>query len=239
MPPETLPGIQKRLIAGTNRAGKPVITATQMLDSMIRNPRPTRAEATDVANAVLDGSDGVMLSGETAAGKYPLEAVRTMARIALEAERLFDYEGWAERIAALADPIPEPEPEEGGPPNMLQVTEAVCEAADHIAEELGAKAIIALTRSGTTARFVAKYRPRSTLVAVTDRPATRRALAVTWGVQALLLERFGETIETLNEAERLARDAEFVTMGDLLVFIGGLPEPQPGQTSLLKVQIAD
>jgi pyruvate kinase len=239
LPPETLPGIQKRLIAATNLAGKPVITATQMLDSMIRHPRPTRAEATDVANAVLDGSDAIMLSGETASGKYPLEAARMMARIALEAERLFDYEGWVGRnptvqSADLARAVARAQPAT----QTGAITEVVCQAADAVAENLGAAAIVTLTRSGNSARLVAKFRPRGAVIAVTDRVDTQRALAVTWGVHALVLESFADTMGTFAEAEQLALARGLIAPGDLLVFTGGLPQPLPGQTTLLKVQVA-
>lgn len=236
MPPEVLPGIQKRLIAAANVAAKPVITATQMLDSMIRNPRPTRAEATDVANAVLDGSDAVMLSGETASGKYPVEAVRTMARIAIEAEKLCDYGTWTERIAGIAGHESPALP--GDAHDARVVTEVLCRAADRIGDELQARAIIALTRSGTSARYIAKYRPQGTLIAVTDQLDTQRSLAVTWGVHAMLLDEFGDTLSTLADAERVAVERGLVAPGDLLVFTGGLPLPTPGKTTLLKVQIA-
>lgn len=244
MPAEVLPAIQKRIIRAANLAGKPVITATQMLDSMIRNPRPTRAEATDVANAVLDGSDAIMLSGETAVGKYPLAAVQTMARIAHEAEKLFDYDGWSERMAPSASRVGFPE--EGGgeqpgrtePPDTTTVTEVICRSADRIGDELGASAIIAITESGLSARLVAKYRPRSALIAITDRLTTQRALAVTWGVHALLLDQVGDSLITLAEAEQLALSLGLVSPGDLLVFTGGLPQHLPGRTNLLKVQVA-
>jgi pyruvate kinase len=233
LPTEMLPGIQKRLIAECNSAGKPVITATQMLDSMIRNPRPTRAEATDVANAVLDGTDAVMLSGETAAGAYPVAAVQTMARIALEAEKLFDYRGWSDRFVQpleLAERRHTPLPHD--------IAEVICYSADRIGDSLGASAIIALTHSGSTARLVAKYRPSSKLIAVTDNLATQRALAMTWGVQCLLLDHFTDTLEVLSQADRLATERGLVKPGDVLVFTGGLPLPAPGRTTLLKVQIA-
>jgi pyruvate kinase len=233
--PELLPPIQKRLIAAANVAAKPVITATQMLDSMIRNPRPTRAEATDVANAVLDGSDAIMLSGETAVGKYPLEAVRMMAKIAVEAENVFDYEGWAGHgpVAGSA----EPPRAEAGPADPRWIAELIAAAADRIAEEVGA-AVITLTRSGTSARLVAKCRPRGPLIAVTDDLTTQRALAVSWGVAALLLDSFGDTtLATLAAAERRAVERGLLQDGDLVVFIGDLPGVRPGQTSLLKVHV--
>jgi len=234
MPPEVLPAIQKRIIKAANLAGKPVITATQMLDSMIRNPRPTRAEATDVANAVLDGSDAIMLSGETAVGKYPVVAVQTMARIAHEAEKLFDYEGWSERMAPSRDE----QSARNGPPDTTTITDLICRSADKIGDELGASAIITVTESGLSARLVAKYRPRSSLIAITDRLTTQRVLAVTWGVHALLLEQSGDSLITLAEAEQLALRLGLVSPGDLLVFTGGLPQHLPGRTNLLKVQVA-
>jgi pyruvate kinase len=232
MPPEVLPAIQKRIIAAANIAAKPVITATQMLDSMIRNPRPTRAEATDVANAVLDGSDGIMLSGETATGKYPLEAVQTMARIALEAEKLFNYDGWTDHLAGIA-------PNHNiSPQDNQETAEIICQAADRISDRLNARAVIALTRTGTTARLVSKYRPRSNLLAVTDRPDTCKALAVTWGARVLLLDRFTDTFATMSAAEQAALQQGLVEPGDLLVFIGGLGQPLAGHTNLLQVQVA-
>ena len=232
MPPEVLPAIQKRIIAAANVAAKPVITATQMLDSMVRNPRPTRAEATDVANAVLDGSDGIMLSGETATGKYPLEAVQTMARIALEAEKLFDYEAWTGHMVGQVTRLDAP------PDDHPAIAEIICQAADHISDRLNARAVIALTRTGTSARLVSKYRPRSNLIAVTDRHDTCKALAVTWGAHVLLLDHFTDTFATMSAAEQAAIQQGMVEPGDLLVFIGGLGQPLAGHTNLLQVQVA-
>lgn len=240
MPPELLPAIQKRIIAAANLAAKPVITATQMLDSMIRNPRPTRAEATDVANAVLDGSDAVMLSGETATGKYPVESVQTMARIALQAEKLFDYEGWTDHITKLASGTSSglQAPQTATDANNQQIAEVLCQAADRISDGLDAAAVIALTRTGASARLIAKYRPRSNLIAVTDRPDTCKALAVSWGARVLLLDEFGDTLSTMTSAEDAALRDGLLNKGDLLVFIGGLGQPLAGQTNLLKVQVA-
>jgi pyruvate kinase len=232
MPPEALPAIQKRIIAAANVAAKPVITATQMLDSMIRNPRPTRAEATDVANAVLDGSDAIMLSGETATGKYPLEAVQTMARIALEAEKLFNYDAWTDHLAGIAPNY------NISPQDNQETAEIICQAADRISDRLNARAVIALTRTGTSARLVSKYRPRSNLLAVTDRPDTCKALAVTWGARVLLLDHFTDTFATMSAAEQAALQQGLIAPGDLLVFIGGLGQPLAGHTNLLQVQVA-
>jgi pyruvate kinase len=248
MPPEVLPAIQKRLIAACNLAAKPVITATQMLDSMIRNPRPTRAEATDVANAILDGTDGIMLSGETATGKYPVEAVQTMARIALEAEKLFDYEGWADKLAGKNDSTGDntsgiAAPRAGNNSGLplvsnQEIAEILCQAADRISDRLQASAIIALTRTGTSARLISKYRPRSNLLAITDNPDTCKALAVCWGVRVLKLDRYRGTLSTMSAAEQTAIAQGMIAAGDLLVFLGGLGLPFAGQTNLLKVQIA-
>ena len=244
MPPEVLPAIQKRIVAACNRAAKPVITATQILNSMIRNPRPTRAEATDVANAVLDGTDGLMLSGETATGRYPVEAVQTMARIALEAEKLFEYEGWADKIVGRTnsnDGAYAPGAEDNldlALEGNRDVAEILCQAADRISERLQAGAIIALTRTGTSARLISKYRPRSSLIAVTDNPDTCKALALCWGVRALKLERYTGTFSAMSAAEQAAIEQGLVAKGDLLVFIGGLGLPFAGQTNLLKVQVA-
>ena len=243
MQPEVLPAIQKRIVAACNRAAKPVITATQMLDSMIRNPRPTRAEATDVANAVLDGTDGLMLSGETATGRYPVEAVQTMARIALEAEKLFDYEGWSDKVAgrpiSAGAGAPGGEDDTGsGLEGNRDVAEILCQAADRISDRLRAGAIIALTRTGTSARLISKYRPRSSLIAVTDNADTCKALAICWGVRALKLERYTGTFSAMSAAEQAAIEQGLVAKGDLVVFIGGLGLPFAGQTNLLKVQVA-
>jgi pyruvate kinase len=185
---------------------------------------------------VLDGSDAIMLSGETAAGKYPVEAVRMMARIAVEAEQVFDYEGWTAHSLARRGEAGHAAPR---PVDSRRIAELIASAADRIAEDLGAAAVITLTRSGTSARLVAKCRPRGTLIAVTDNLTTQRALAVTWGVQALRLDAFGGTVETLAAAERLAVEHGLVTPGDLIVFVGDLPGPRPGQTSLVKVHRVD
>jgi pyruvate kinase len=175
-----------------------------------------------------------MLSGETAVGKYPVVAVQTMARIAHEAEKLFDYEGWSERMAPSRDE----QSARNGPPDTTTITDLICRSADKIGDELGASAIITVTESGLSARLVAKYRPRSSLIAITDRLTTQRVLAVTWGVHALLLEQSGDSLITLAEAEQLALRLGLVSPGDLLVFTGGLPQHLPGRTNLLKVQVA-
>lgn len=220
--PETVPIVQKMIIAKCNAVGKPVITATQMLDSMIRNPRPTRAEASDVANAILDGSDAIMLSGETAVGKYPLEAVRTMVRIAQEAEQ--------GSLQGLARPRPPLRP-------VASIADAVGHAARETAYELGAAAIIALTISGYTARVISKYRPHCPIIAVTPSPLVQRQLALYWGVIPLLCRRAESTDEIIAGAVRAAQAQGLIKQGDVVVITAGAAGSGPGTTDIMKVQI--
>lgn len=216
--PEAVPMMQKMIIAKCNQAGVPVITATQMLDSMIRNPRPTRAEASDVANAILDGSDAIMLSGETAIGKYPVAAVRTMIRIAEEAEQ------------GLALPRARPFPTED-----CTVTEAVCYAATDIVHVLRAAAIIAPTVSGTTARTMSHFRPPCPIIAVTPDPTVQRQLALYWGVRPLLSHRADDTDRVISSAVETAWQAGFIHEGDTVVVTAGAAGSAPGVTDLIKV----
>jgi len=220
--PEAVPIVQKMIIAKCNAVGKPVITATQMLDSMIRNPRPTRAEASDVANAILDGTDAIMLSGETAVGKYPLESVRTMVRIAQEAER-----GWME---GLAKPRPL-----FGP--ATSTADAVGHAAREMAWDLRAAAIITPTISGHTARLISKYRPHCPIIAVTPSPRVQRQLALYWGIYALLCRRAESTDEIIAGAVRAAQEHGLVKRGDVVVITAGAAGSEPGTTDIIKVQV--
>ncbi len=237
MPTEELPILQKWMISQCNIAGKPVITATQMLDSMIRNPRPTRAEATDVANAIFDGTDATMLSGETASGKYPLAAVQTMGRIAARAEQAFPHEIWAASHHLRSfDKHFTLDPESAAVLNgQNHVTEAVCQAISEIATELGARAIVTITRSGYTARHIARYRPAMPILAITDQPTTRRQLALTWGVEAYLVPVFSSTDEMLAAGVQAAQQHGMVQPGDLIVISAGLPLNVPGNTNMIKV----
>jgi len=219
-PAEEVPIAQKRIIRCCNEAGKPVITATQMLDSMIRNPRPTRAEASDVANAILDGTDAVMLSGETAVGSYPVEAVRTMARIAAVTERSMPYAEWLRRSFLAVS---------------RTVTEAISQVACEIAAELQAAAIITSTVSSGTARQVASHRPSTPIVAPTPRLSTFRQLALVWGVEPLLVEEFSDTDAMIRTAVSAARDRGLVRDGDLVVITAGVPLSGAGLTNMLKV----
>jgi pyruvate kinase len=217
--PETVPMIQKMLITKCLAAAKPVITATQMLDSMIRNPRPTRAEASDVANAVLDGSDAIMLSGETASGAYPVLAVQTMVKIAEEAER------YLERVRKVYER-----------PAVTTPTGAICHAAMQTAEEIGAAAIIAPTISGATAKLVAAYRPAVPIIGVTPSPMVQRQLCMHWGVNPLLTRRLNTTDEVVVDAIKVAQSKGFVHEGDNIVLTAGTVGNIQNSTSLMMVR---
>ena len=217
LPPEKVPPLQKRIIAAANAAGVPVITATEMLESMVSSQRPTRAEASDVANAVFDGTDAAMLSQETAIGAYPTEAVATMARIAQEAES--------------APSLVHPPPPAGG---LLDVRSTVCKAAVQAAADLRARAIVACTESGATARFVSRFRPRAPVFGVTSRQATFRRMAIYWGVQPLPAVAPGQRIARLvREADDLLRGAGAAEPGDVLVVVAGTPPRGAGTNQLL------
>jgi pyruvate kinase len=217
-PAEEVPFHQKRIVAACNLAAKPVITATQMLQTMIDNPRPTRAEASDVANAILDGTDAVMLSGETAVGKYPVVATETMAKICASAE------------SHLLRRSPDQRGEQGD----AEVTRAISSAAVDIAAAVGAKAIVTATISGTTARMVARHRPRVPIVAVTPDPATLSRLALVWGVEPTRVDPFDNTDDMVDLMLRAARQQGVVGAGDWVVLTAGIPFGQ-GQTNLIKV----
>ncbi|AEG15229.1 pyruvate kinase [Desulfofundulus kuznetsovii DSM 6115] len=220
LPVEEVPLIQKAIIEKCNLAGKPVITATQMLESMIHNPRPTRAEASDVANAILDGTDAIMLSGETAAGHYPVEAVKTMARIASRVEKALPYEEILQRRGrALA----------------RTVTDAISHATCTTAQDLGAAAIITSTETGYTAKMVSKYRPRAPIIAVTPVARVLRKLALVWGVQPLLVGRTRDTDSMIASAIEASLAADLIKPGDLVVITAGVPVGVHGTTNLLKV----
>lgn len=222
IPPETVPLIQKSIIRQCNAAGKPVITATQMLESMINNPRPTRAETSDVANAILDGTDAVMLSGETASGKYPLEAVTLMVRVAHDVEA----------DPRLREQVFHPLPESGG---YRRLPEAIGQAACHVAENVGASAILAFTQTGSTAALVSKYRPRLPIFAVTPSQKVRRRLTLFAGVRSLRVDIEGDTEAQIQSVEEAVLDAGFFSRGDVVVITMGSPVSAPGTTNLMKV----
>ena len=213
IPTEEIPVVQKLMIKKCNEAGKPVITATQMLDSMIRNPRPTRAEVTDVANAIYDGTDAIMLSGETAAGKYPVEAVKTMATIAKRAE---------ETMRNRRDKINK----------SKNVTDAISYATCTTAMDLEAKAILSSTASGHTARMVSKFRPDCPIVATTSNESVRRQLALTWGVLPLMREKSANIDQVIVNSIEAAKTSNYVSKDDVVVITAGVGET----TNLIKVE---
>ena len=220
MPINQVPLIQKDIIQRCNRAGKPVIVATQMLESMISAPDPTRAEATDVANSILDGTDAVMLSGETAVGQYPIAAVETMDSIASHTEKALP-EGGARPFLAAA--------------GSLSVTEAVAGAVCRVASEVGARGIFCNTSTGGSARLVSKYRPKTPIVAFTSHEMTYRQLALSWGVQPCLVPAVRNAEEMLLNVVNTAVEMELAEHGDKVVITSGVPIGTPGTTSLIKV----
>lgn len=217
LPAEDVPILQKRLIATANNLGIPIITATQMLDSMVSNPRPTRAEISDVANAIIDGTDAVMLSNETAVGKYPVQAVETMARIAVRIEQ----EKLSHTIKDTRRSIPN----------------AISQAVGQIAEQLDAAAIMSLTKSGATARNVSKFRPKTPILAVTPHVDVARQLQMVWGVKPLLVLDLPSTGQTSQAAINVALEKKLLAEGDLVVMTAGTLQGVSGSTDLIKVEV--
>lgn len=222
IPAEEVPLVQKELIKKCNALGKPVITATQMLDSMQRNPRPTRAEASDVANAIFDGTDAIMLSGETAAGQYPVEAVQTMHNIASRAEQALNHK---ELLSARIKDIDH------------NITDAIGQSVAHTALNLEVNAIITPTESGHTARMISKYRPKAPIVAVTSNEQVVRRLALVWGVYPQLGQKAETTDEMLSIAVDQSVYSGLVTHGDLVVITAGVPVGEAGTTNLMKIHV--
>ncbi|HDP36834.1 MAG TPA: pyruvate kinase [Candidatus Atribacteria bacterium] len=221
IPLENVPLVQKEIIKRCNLAGKPVITATQMLMSMVSNPRPTRAEVTDVANAILDGTDAIMLSEETAVGNYPLEAVETMNKIALKVEKAIDYKKiLSERSLSVK------------PTNPDAISHATCQ----VALDLKAKAIITFTFSGSTARMVSRYRPPIPIIAASTRDSTVRKLALSWGVYPFKSDELENTDDMIEKSKKVALATGLVKKGDKIIITAGIPFKIPGTTNLLKVE---
>lgn len=221
IPTHEVPIVQKYIIKKCNEAGKPVVTATQMLDSMQRNPRPTRAEAGDVANAIFDGTDAVMLSGETAAGDFPIEAVKTMAAICVRTEAaLIGQDAFALKRYDQSD-----------------MTEAIGQAVGHTARNLGIETIVAATNSGHTALMISKYRPNAAIVAATFDAATARRLSVSWGVEAHVIGRPDSTDSMFDLATELVQEKGYVSEGDLVIITAGVPVGEAGTTNLMKIQV--
>lgn len=219
IPIEEVPHVQKLIIKKCNRLSKPVITATQMMDSMIRNPLPTRAEATDIANAILDGTDAVMLSGETASGKYPVRAVETMDRIAAEAEKYTDGKPRVEYIT------------------RHDMVDSISMATCNIAEELNARAIVTLTDSGRTARLISRFKPKRPILAVTYCEETVRRVQLTWGVVPLKVESSMDTDKMFENARNAVLRSGYVQPGDLVVTSAGIPAMVKGSTNMIKVDV--
>jgi pyruvate kinase len=218
IPLESVPNIQKMMIKRANSAGKPVIVATQMLRSMIDSPRPTRAEVTDVANAVLDGADAVMLSEETAIGQYPVAAVQVMSRIIVEAESVYPHEKYLEFRPGKSIP------------------ESVSHAACILAEHLDASAIVAPTRSGFTAMKLSRFRPRRELLALSPSIETVRRLALCWGCRPALMTESQDTDEMIDTVAQAALDTRYVSPGDIIIITSGHPLWVPGTTKMIRVK---
>lgn len=222
IPLEEIPVLQKKLIKKGYNAGLQVITATQMLDSMMKNPRPTRAETTDVANAIYDGTSAIMLSGETAAGKYPILSLKTMATIAERTEKDIDYKGrFAKRDVA----------------EQPNVTSAISHATVTTAHDLGAVAIMTVSKSGKTARMISKYRPNCPIISGTTDPTVLRQMNLSWGVIPIMVDEKDNTDELFNHVVDVARQQGLVKNGDLTVITAGVPLGISGTTNLLKVQL--
>lgn len=218
MPLESVPLVQKRAIELARRAAKPVIVATQVMDSMIKNPRPTRAEASDCANAILDGADAVMLSGETSIGAFPIEAVRTMARIVESTE-----ENGGERIAALKGFY------------AADRASVICEAAAAIAEHLDARYLVTFTQAGTSARKMSRLRRSIPMLAFTPLESTRRRLALSWGIQTYRVPEVRHTDDMVWQVDQVAQSSRLAEIGDQLVIIAGMPPGTTGSSNLLRV----
>ena len=221
IPCEEVPVVQKNLIKKANQAGKIVVTATQMLDSMIKNPRPTRAEATDVANAIYDGTVAIMLSGETAAGAYPVEALKTMVKIAERTEKDINYRRRFFENDRKANP---------------DVTDAICHATCTTALDLKAKAIISVTKSGRSAKMVSRYKPDCDIVACAMDEKVCRQLNLAWGVTPLLLDEQKEVFDLFDEAVAVAAKEKGLQKGDTVVITSGVQIGMSGTTNMLKVQ---
>jgi pyruvate kinase len=224
IPTERVPMAQKRIIERCNEVGLPVVTATQMLDSMIRNPRPTRAEASDVANAIIDGTDALMLSGETTIGRYPVETLQTMDRIIRQVE--------GEQVEIPVRPFRPLEEDVN-----LSIARAIARAARDAAHNLDAAAIIAVTASGYTARIVSRYRPRAPIIAITPDERVQRQLKLNWGVEPLLAPRTHNTDEMIANAVETVKKHKLIKKDDLVAFTAGTAGSEPGTTNLLRILV--
>ena len=221
IPIERVPIIQKSIIRKCNEAGKIVITATQMLDSMIRNSLPTRAEACDICNAIFDGTDAIMLSGESASGNFPIDAATTMAKIAIETEAHLDYNYLNKRLKE---------------PSLDAFSEAISYSACRTSNLLHTKTIVAATNSGATAKLISKYRPKCPIIAITPHDEVRRGLSLNFGVVPLLCKMFNTTDEIIAEGKKVAKSLSFANTGDDIIIAAGMPTSQNGGTNMLKIE---
>lgn len=221
IPIERVPIIQKSIIRKCNEAGKIVITATQMLDSMIRNSLPTRAEACDICNAIFDGTDAIMLSGESASGHFPIEAATTMSNIAIETEAHLDYNYLNKRLKE---------------PALDAFSEAISYSACRTSNLLHTKTIVAATNSGATAKLISKYRPKCPIIAITPHDEVRRGLSLNFGVFPLLCETFSTTDQIITEGKKVAQGLSFAKVGDDIIIAAGMPTTHSGGTNMLKIE---
>ena len=221
IPIEKVPIIQKKIIKKCNEAGKIVITATQMLDSMIRNSLPTRAEACDICNAIFDGTDAIMLSGESASGQYPIEAANTMSKIAKETELHLDYNYLNQRLKE---------------PAMYDFAEAISYSTCRTSNVLNAKAIVAATNSGATAKLVSKYKPKCPIIAITPHEEVMRGLSLNFGVYPVLCQEFATTDDILNESKKIVAELNLADKGDDIIVAAGMPTNYTGGTNMLKIE---
>lgn len=221
MPIEDLPMIQKNIIRKCNLKGKPVITATQMLDSMIKNPRPTRAEVSDVTNAILDGTDAIMLSGESASGEYPIEAAKMMSKIAIETERSFNFK---EELKKRCEK------------HIENIETAVSFAACSCAVKLNVDTIIALTRSGFTAKMISKYRPNCSIIAVVPDERIMHSLCIDFGVTGIVCDNFTSADVLTSEALKKCIDLNYIKSGNRVIIVSGLSSNKIGTTNMLNIQ---
>lgn len=222
IPGEEVPVIQKMIIRKVYEAGKQVITATQMLDSMMHNPRPTRAETADVANAIFDGTSAIMLSGETAAGKYPVESLEMMVKIATRTEQEIDYRKRFFQTERRANP---------------DITDAICHATCTTAHDLNARAIVTVTKTGYSARMISRYRPACDVIGCTIEAKVSRQLNMSWGVQPLVLKEEQDVFELFDNAIRKAKEHELLKEQDVTVITSGVPIGKSGTTNMIKVQV--
>ena len=222
IPIREVPAIQKKIIKKVYHAEKVVITATQMLDSMMKNPRPTRAEATDVANAIYDGTSAIMLSGETAAGKYPVEALKTMTEIAEYTENDIDYEKRFRQLEKIDNP---------------DVTDAISHATCMTAIDINAAAIVTVTKSGKTARMISRYRPKCAIIGCTPSEKSYYQMNLSWGVTPLMIQEETDTEALFNNAMESAEQHGYVQHGDLAVITAGIPLGISGTTNLIRVVV--